>query len=203
MEIATTSRRPRRTSRRLTSFVSALLTVLAIAFMAPTAFGLQRFVITGSSMEDTIGLGSVVFSEVVPVSELEVGDVITYTPPASSGVDELVTHRIVSIKGTTFRTKGDAVPQRDPWKFELGGATQPRVKFAVPYVGYLFVALADPATRRLVIGVPAGLVVLTSFVQVLKILRRRPSASRERPPVTVAGPGPTPASERSPATVGG
>lgn len=202
MEIATNGRRPRRTTRRLTNLVSALLTVLALAFMAPTAFGLQRFVVTGSSMDGTIDLGSVAFAEVVPVSELEVGDVITYTPPPGAGVDELVTHRIVSIKGTTFRTKGDAVPQRDPWKFQLDGATQPRVKFAVPYVGYLFIALADPATRKLVIGVPAGLITLTSLVQVLRILRRRPSAARERSPVELTtGPGPAP--ERSSVTVGG
>lgn len=202
MEIATNSRRPRRTIRRLTSLVSALLTVLALAFMAPSAFGLQRFVITGSSMDGTIDLGSVVFAEVVPVSELEVGDVITYTPPPGSGVDKLVTHRIVSIRGTTFRTKGDAVPQRDPWKFQPGGATQPRVTFDVPYVGYLFIALADPATRQVVIGVPAGLIMLTSLVQVLKVLRRRPSPARERSLVEhAAGPGPAP--DRSSVTVGG
>lgn len=202
MEIATKSRRPRRTIRRLTTLVSALLTVLALAFMAPAAFGLQRFVITGTSMEGTMDAGSVVFAEVVPVGNLEVGDVITYTPPPSSGLDELVTHRIVSIKDGVFRTKGDAVPQRDPWKFQPGGATQPRVTFAVPYVGYLFIALADPATRQVVIGVPAGLIMLTSFVQVLKVLRRRPSNSRERSPVAhAAGPGPDP--DRSSVTVGG
>lgn len=177
MEIATNGQRSGRVARRVTNVLSVLLTLAALAFMAPSAFGLQRYVITGTSMGGTIDRGSVAFEEVVSVSELEVGDIITYTPPPSSGIDELVTHRIVKIRGTTFRTKGDAVPQPDPWKFELDADTQARVTFTVPYVGWIFIALADRVTRILVIGVPAGLIFLLSLAQVVRVLRRRPDAA--------------------------
>lgn len=173
MEISTT-RRPRRPWRLLATAISGVLTLLALAFLVPTAMGLQRYVITGSSMTGTIDLGSVVYEEVVPVSDLRVGDVITYLPPPDSGIDHLVTHRIIAIHGKTFRTKGDAVEQPDPWKFKLNAADQARVKFSVPHVGWVFIALADRTTRMAVIGVPATLIALLSLVQLVTAIVRRP-----------------------------
>ena len=155
-----------------------------MAFIVPAFFGFQRYAITGTSMTGTIGLGSLAYEEVVPVSELEVGDIITYQPPAGSGVDHLVTHRIVSIHGDTFRTQGDAVPQPDPWKFQLDSAEQSRVKFAVPYAGWPLIALADRGTRILVIGVPAGIITLISLAQVIQVLRRRDDDDLPIPDVT-------------------
>ena len=52
--------------------------VMAAVMLLPALFGLQRYVITGGSMEGSISRGSIVFDEPVPVEELEVGDVITY-----------------------------------------------------------------------------------------------------------------------------
>lgn len=176
MEISTRNRRTRRARDITVNLISVTLTLLAACFLVPSALGLQRYVITGSSMDGSIDLGSVVFNEVVPVSELEVGDVITYSPPPDSGVDQMITHRIISIQGDTFRTKGDAVPQADPWKFELTGPVQARVKFTVPYAGHAFIALADRTTRMILIGGPAALITLVSFAQVIGVLRRRPVA---------------------------
>ena len=175
MEILTTPRRSGRIVRYLVNFVCLATTLLAVAFIVPTAFGLQRYVITGGSMESTIPLGSVVFDEVVPVEDLRVGDVITYMPPPDSGVDNLVTHRIVSIKKGVYVTKGDANADKDPWSFKLPQATQARVQFHVPYVGYLFIALQDRTVRIAMIGVPAGIIALISLFQLIGALRpRRP-----------------------------
>jgi signal peptidase len=194
VQIITTTRRRRgtRIGRWLVNTTCVLITLLAGAFILPTAFGLERYVITGSSMDGSIDVGSVVFSEVVPVSDLRVGDVITYMPPPDSGVDNLVTHRIVKIKGNVFRTKGDAVPQRDPWTFELTSASQARVKYTVPYVGHLLIALQDRAVRFGLIGLPAGLILLISLGQAVNVVRRRdqdpPVPGRHvRPMATVGG----------------
>ena len=105
---------------------------------------------------------------------------ITYQPPAESGIDHLVTHRIVAIHGDTFRTKGDAVPERDPWTFQLVEKDQPRVAFSVPYVGYAFLALADRTIRMAVISVPAGIIFLIALRQLVQGLRR-PTAGSGRP----------------------
>ena len=174
MEIATSARRPRRRGRILVNLACILVMLFAVAFIVPAAFGYQRYVITGSSMEGSLGLGSVAFEEVVPVADLRVGDVITYRPPADSGVDNLVTHRIVGIEGDVFRTKGDANADVDPWTFQLTSTSQSRVSYSVPYVGYVFLALQDRTLRMLLIGVPAGIIALISLVQLFRVTRRRP-----------------------------
>jgi signal peptidase len=205
MEISTKPRRPARFLRLLVNLFSLGTLLLAAGFIIPSAFGLQRYVITGTSMSGTYDLGSVVFEEVVPVNDLRVGDVITYMPPPESNIDHLVTHRIVKIKNGAYRTKGDAVPQVDPWTFRLDTVNQPRVKYSVPYVGYVFIALQDRTVRIALIGVPAGIIALISLIQLIGAIRpRRPQVrhaegvspsepdsstpvSASKPTVTVSG----------------
>ena len=148
----------------------------SLAFLLPSVFGFDRYVITSGSMTGTFDVGSIVFDKPVPVADLEVGDVITYLPPEGSAVSHLVTHRIAEIHHrstgpTVYRTKGDANPQVDPWEFHLDRGQQAKVEFGVPYAGYLFLALADRHTRMLLIGIPAALVALMSLVEVLKAVR--------------------------------
>jgi signal peptidase len=131
----------------------------------PAMFGYERYVITGGSMTGTIDRGSVAFDRAVPVAELKVGDVITYTPPGATRRHR-VTHRIVWIsRGPAatrlFRTKGDANQSADPWRFRLHGPTQARVELTVPYAGYALSALMDRQLRMLIIGGPALLLALT------------------------------------------
>jgi signal peptidase len=174
--------KPRRTPlRRATSVATNLLLALVVlaglGIIVPGLMGYQRYVITGGSMEPTIHKGSLAFDRVVDVRDLEVGDVITYRPPASSGVPHLVTHRIVSIeqepgKPRALVTKGDANPTADPWRFQLVAAQQPVVERAVPYVGWAFIALADRHTRTLVIGIPAGIIALLALVEAAGTVRR-------------------------------
>jgi signal peptidase len=136
---------------------------LAATMLLPAAFGYQRYVITSGSMTGTYDQGSIVFDKTVPTSDLEIGDVITYVPPASSGVDGLITHRIYSITnhgkdGFSYRTKGDANPSPDPWRFQLDQPTQAKVAFAIPYLGYGIAALSMLPIRMIIIGLPALLI---------------------------------------------
>lgn len=186
MEIATTHRRRNRGGRILLNVASALVMLLAVGFIVPAALGFQRYVITGSSMGGSLGVGAIAFEEVVPVNDLRVGDVITYQPPADSGIDHLVTHRIVNIRGDVYRTQGDANPDVDPWTFQLTSTSQSRVTFAVPYVGYVFIALQDRVLRMLLIGLPASVIALISLVQLIGAVRRRPE--QVNPSTTVAKP---------------
>lgn len=193
MELDITPRRRKGPVHYLVSLACVLVTLLGVAFLLPSLLGYQRYVITGTSMTGTIDLGSVAFEKVVPVEDLAVGDVITYQPPAEAGIDHLVTHRIIAIKGHTYRTQGDAVPQRDPWTFQLVADDQPRVAFSVPYVGYVFLALADRSIRMAVISVPAALIFLVALRQLLQGLRRPVPAKPGTPGVSSGAPsgGPT------------
>ena len=49
-------------------------------------------------METAIPYASVAWETEVPVSDLKVGDVITFKPPPEYNVDQLVTHRIISVE---------------------------------------------------------------------------------------------------------
>jgi signal peptidase len=164
----------------LSGIIVAAGLCLAAAMLLPAAFGYQRYVITGGSMQGTYDRGSIVFDKPIPVSDLKVGDVITYTPPASTGVHGLITHRIISAKdhgadGVSYRTKGDANPQADPWHFQLDQPTQARVAFAIPYVGFGIAALSMMPVRMLIIGVPA---LLIAFALVMRLWRQTGEEAR-------------------------
>jgi signal peptidase I len=173
-----------RTLPLLGNMLLAAVTLVAAVYLLPGLLGYQRYVITGGSMSGTFEKGSIAFERAVPVAALEVGDVITYMPPADAGVDNLVTHRITEMVtgedgAQLLRTQGDANADVDPWTFQLVDEVQPVVSFTVPVLGYIFMALADPAVRIIVIGVPAGLVALRSLGDVVRALRgeRRPAAT--------------------------
>src|SRR3954452_3063897 len=160
-------------ARRIGSSLCALLIAAGIVFglflVGPALMGWERYVIVSGSMTGTYDRGSLVFDEVVPTASLEVGDVITYKPPAGSGPEGLVTHRIVAIKepktgARVYRTKGDANPVRDPWRFTLPVKSQARVVASVPKLGLVLGALADRHIRMLIIGFPALLIAAFALV---------------------------------------
>jgi signal peptidase len=168
-------------ARRVLGISAWLVVLAAIASLAvPHFFGYDRYSIVSGSMTGTFNTGSVIFDKPKPVAALEVGDVITYQPPAATGVNHLVSHRISSIEraddGLTrvFRTKGDANPGADPWTFSLTGTNQNVMRFAVPYVGYALMALANPHVRMLLIGIPAAFIALMSLLDLFDISLRLP-----------------------------
>lgn len=197
------TQRGHRAGRLLVDLLLVVVTLAGLAYLAPSVLGYERYVITGGSMSGTIEKGSVVLEKKVPVDDLAVGDVITYLPPADSGVTNLVTHRIVAI-GTAddgsrlFRTQGDANPQPDPWRFSLTAETQAVVRHSVPQVGWAVVALADREVRMLLVGGPAVVVALAAAVQLTSAVRgeRRGTGSS-----TPAAAGPPLADDRTPALV--
>ena len=155
----------RRIIRVGTTLLLAAGVLLGALLVLPALAGYQRYAIVSGSMTGTYDRGSIVYDEEVPVSDLKVGDPITYAPPPNASPEELVTHRIVWIGRNeageeTFRTKGDANETADPWTFTLEKPEQAKVAFSIPYVGYLLAALSIPTVRMLAIGIPAIAVAL-------------------------------------------
>ena len=155
--------------------------ILALAVLAPALLGYQRYVITSGSMTGTYDRGSLVLDEVVPVTSLKVGDVITYRPPAGAGPAGLVTHRIASMTpgeagGMVFRTKGDANHSADPWTFQLPKGEQARVRAGIPYAGFALAALSRRDLRMLVVGLPALLIAILSVAGLWREAGRRAEA---------------------------
>jgi signal peptidase len=159
-DAATPVRRRRVLMTGLALLATAVLVGYCLLLVVPSVLGFQRYVLVGGSMEPTIHRGSLVFDRVAPVDDLHVGDVITYVPP---GMTHPLSHRIVRVThdpagNPVFRTRGDANPSLDPWRFTLNDATQARVSFAVPYAGYPLWLLGSPLSRLILIGIPALLI---------------------------------------------
>jgi signal peptidase I len=158
----------------------AILAAMAITFV-PGFLGYQRYVLVGSSMEPTIHRGSLVFDQIVPVSDLRKGDVITYVPPGNL---QPVTHRIVSRKvrksgSPVFRTRGDNNDFTDPRKFTLDRPRQARFAFSVPYLGWLFIGLGTPKLRFILLVIPALLIALSMLAKLWREGGRLAAAQRE------------------------
>jgi signal peptidase len=163
---------------------------LAATILLPALLGYQRYVITSGSMSGTYDRGSIVYAREVPTASLRVGDVITYAPPAATGLKGLVTHRIAWIGrdrsgARAFRTKGDANPVRDPWRFTLERPRQARAAFHVPYAGFALAALGIRELRMLLIGLPALLIALGTLTRLWRRageeLRRREALQPQAP----------------------
>jgi signal peptidase I len=158
-----TDTRARRLARMVAGGLGRALLLLAVAMLAatfvPALLGYHRYVLVGGSMEPTIHRGSLVFDEVVPVSALRRGDVITYIPPITH---EPVSHRIISVERgpdgqRIFRTKGDHNAAPDLRRFTLREPRQARVKFAIPYAGWPLMWLATRWARIVLLALPAVL----------------------------------------------
>ncbi len=167
--------------------VALLALVLAVLLLAiPFALHLQRYVITSGSMTGAIDTGALIYSRIVPVKDLRVGDIITYAPP---GRRSMVTHRIVQITRdksgrVVFRTKGDANPVADPWRFTLDKPTQARYWFQIPSIGYLIAALSLRWVRIVFIALPAMLVALATLRSIWR--EQGPSGADPDDPITEA-----------------
>ena len=163
-------RRPDALSMRRLLVSGALLALVSLGalILAPALLGYQRYVIEGGSMGGAVPRGSIAYEEVVPAGRIRVGDVITYRPP---GAQRLVTHRVTWIghdrRGARlYRTRGDASPAPDPWRFRLAAPTQARLAFHVPVAGYALAALSIRAVRMAVIGGPALAIAAAAFAGV-------------------------------------
>ncbi|HEY5144799.1 MAG TPA: signal peptidase I [Solirubrobacteraceae bacterium] len=169
---------------------TVLALVLGAVMFLPAVLGMQRYVITGGSMTGTYDRGSVVFDRVVAPKDLHAGDIITYKPPPGAGPTGFVTHRIHAIRTIegrrVYRTKGDANASADPWVFTLPDATQAKVVFGVPFVGYLIAALSDRTVRIAVIGLPALLIAFAVLAGLWRDAGLEARRRREREPEAAA-----------------
>ncbi|MGA7206158.1 MAG: signal peptidase I [Specibacter sp.] len=167
-----TAANPRLAAKIVPSLVSVtasiLMVVAVVAFLflavGPRVLGYQTSTMLTGSMAPLINPGDVVVTVPVAVTDLKVGDIITYHIPVQD--QRVETHRIVKLavnaQGTaTVQTKGDANNGVDPWTATLPPGHVDREAFTVPYLGNVIRALRDPLVlHSLMYGAPAVLVVI-------------------------------------------
>ncbi|MDQ5862407.1 MAG: signal peptidase I [Actinomycetota bacterium] len=175
--------------RRSVSFLTTTLLVLAVAAflmlaIGPHVLGYQTSTMLTGSMSPLINSGDIVVTRPVPVNEIAVGDIITYSIPVED--QRIETHRVTALTvnpdGTTaVQTKGDANNGVDPWVATINGTSIDRHVLTVPYVSTAIRTLREPVVlNTLMYGAPAVLVIIL----LASIWGKKPET--EAPPVSKA-----------------
>ena len=149
-------------------FIAALVAVagIFISTLLPIPGNIEVKIVKSGSMEPTIATGSLVI--VKPADAYAVGEVITFGEDSRNQIP--TTHRIVSVReesGTVFyTTKGEVAASN-----VIG-----KVLFDAPYAGYILDFARQPIGFTLLIGVPAGIIILDEsarIIQEVAALRRK------------------------------
>lgn len=141
--------------RRRIAVVAFLIALLAAPVVGHVVLsllpGFGSFVVAGTSMEPTIGRGSIIY--VHATGQYEPADAITFVVD-----DRVVTHRVVAESSHGLVTKGDANDASDDWHVDDSQVVG-EVFLVVPLVGYLIGFVGRPAGYVAVVLLP-GLVLL-------------------------------------------
>jgi signal peptidase len=158
--------------------VLVFLALVLFLLLAPHLWGLRFITIMGGSMSPALPAGSIAVVQSVDSLDVEVGDVIAFSPEKEPGA-MLVTHRVVEnldLAGVpTFQTKGDN--NKEPDRNAVTSATLiGRVKFHIPLAGYILHFIKQPLGYGLLICLPAIVIILVE----LKNIREQIHAAKKK-----------------------
>ncbi|MDR1824683.1 MAG: signal peptidase I [Bifidobacteriaceae bacterium] len=110
-------------------------TASVLVCAATFIFELRPAIVVSGSMEPTLPVGSVTFTQTVDASTVKVGDIVTVPQAGAEGV---VTHRVAALSQTDdgrteLTLRGDANKMNDPVPYTV--QTVQAYRFKVPYLG--------------------------------------------------------------------
>ena len=152
-----------------------LLCVALFTLLAPR-FGWRVDTVLSGSMEPKLGVGSLAVTHPVTAQEILPGDIITFRSPLSG---KLTSHRVAALVQTapyTFRTKGDANEDMDPFIVPMANVIG-KVSFHIPYLGYVTQFVKTRWGTLVTLFVP-GLIIIV--MEVLNIWQELSAAEIER-----------------------
>lgn len=160
-------------------FFTLIAAGLAVAVVAVASGAWQAQPILSGSMRPGFSVGGVVVAQRVPLSELQVRDVIIFHPPSEPSVDYV--HRVISLQrqGSTVvaRTQGDANLYPDPWTLHIHGRYVYVARFTLPLLGYVAVWVHSSAGHRTMLAAAfVSFGGLAGFLLYDGLRRRRASA---------------------------
>ncbi|MDO9356339.1 MAG: signal peptidase I [Solirubrobacteraceae bacterium] len=140
-------------------FAEALLAGLAagavLLILAPVFIGWRPYTVLTGSMRPGVQPGDVVMDRPIRVSDMHVGDVVTFSDPTRKGV--LVTHRVRAIahkaEATEVETRGDANNASERWTI----ATKDRVGkvvYVIPKIGHVATIIRNPVGIIVLVVLP-------------------------------------------------
>lgn len=153
-----------------TIFVALVVGIagLLLGSMLPIPGNIEVKIVKSGSMEPAIPTGSLVV--VKPATEYVKGDIITFGKDTQSDIP--TTHRIIAVhQDGTYTVKGDANEEADPnpvARRDIIG----KVAIHVPYAGFVLDFARQPLGFALLIGIPAGLVILEELLTIFRESRK-------------------------------
>jgi signal peptidase len=138
-----------------------------VAFGIALVLGLKPLAVISGSMEPTIPVGSVVFSRMVPASELHPGDIVTVARPSNNGSQsQMVTHRLVTSTQTEpgfyeLVLKGDFNADVDPQPYRVSAAGL--CVWHLPWLGDVAIFLQSKSGLMTAAALAAGLIAVFAF----------------------------------------
>jgi len=163
---------------RFAAGITALFIAVTVALMV-THTRLEP-VLTGS-MSPSIPQYSLVLATPVRATDLRVGDVVVFQPPAGHlpAGSTSVMHRVVELReeggAPVMRTRGDANAALDPWTIDLRGSALSRVQAHLPHVGVALKFLHNTTRHTGGMLTWPGLLILIGVAGYAVRLRRRPT----------------------------
>lgn len=162
------------TKRVVNKLINAVFIVAMAALIAAGTAGVLLHVrvvsvLTGS-MKPHYAPGSMVITSETATSDLRVGDVIAFRPPANfdTPTGQPIMHRITGITTTNgtiqVRTRGDANPAADPWVLDLTQVKTQRAVAVVPLAGNLITALQNSNHTIAQTSIAGVLLMIGAFV---------------------------------------
>ncbi|WP_308467453.1 signal peptidase I [Rathayibacter soli] len=163
--------------------LTLVLAFAAILIVVPWVAGATPMTILTSSMEPTLPPGTLIVVKPEPISDIRIGDVMTYQ--FESGKPAVVSHRVISESvradgARTFITKGDNNAVADPNPV-VAGQVRGVVWYSIPWIGYASTAINGsnrswivPAIAVVLIGY-AGYMILGGVLEARK--KRRAAAA--------------------------
>ena len=156
--------------RAVTKFITSAAVIIIVMFallvVGVKLLGYNVYIVLSPSMEPEIKTGSVIYTKDAVISELEKGDIITF----SIGGGKTATHRIDQVIGTgddkSFITKGDANDNADGQEVKAKDVVGECV-FWIPYLGFVVHFVQSQIGIYVSIGTVAMIVILMMLPDIL------------------------------------
>ena len=194
-EVATDQGGPKLATLNRWRYIGRTLAVSLLALVILVVGAVAAEVLTGrwqatpivsGSMAPKLPVGSIAFSQRIPLRNLKVGDIAVLHPPFSANVTYV--HQIVKLRRRDGRvivnTKGIANKIDDPWTVVVRGSQVYVVRGEIPLVGFVVSWVRTPRGHELVL-MGSGLLSLALVASVMSdalVDRRRRRRGRGESP---------------------
>ncbi|MDP4120333.1 MAG: signal peptidase I [Bacillota bacterium] len=160
-------------------FIVIMVVTERVQGKLPNFFGYQVFRISSGSMEPDLHMYDIIVCKKVPITDLQVGDVISYNGTEGDLAGKIITHKVIekpykTASGYFLQTKG-IVSGAQPDPVISGGQVLGRYIYKIPLINYLFNFFITPLgliVCLLIIG-------LLFFNELFILIRKIKSANEE------------------------